>query len=242
MGSLRAPPRPSSQLHLGMLMHACSLRSLSQLGSHGPNCNFLVDALKIKSFGILGDLLELIKSLLSNRFQRVVLNGQTSEWEKINAGMPQGSILGLLFFLIYINDLSGGTSSTVKLFADVRSLFSVVQNKNNSASQLNNDLNKVSDWAYAWKMSFNLDPSKQAQEVTFSRKCTKEDHPSIYFNDIPVTQTTVQKHIGMYLDEKLNYNTHIKEKLSKVYKGIRLLRNLFNKLPRQAIGIYKATS
>ena len=185
---------------------------------------------KIKSFGISGDLLELIKNFLSNRFQRVVLNGQTSEWEKINAGVPQGSILGPLFFLIYINDLTDGISSIVKLFADDTSLFSVVQNKNNSASQLNNDnSNKVSDWAYTWKMSFNPDPSKQAQEVIFSRKCTKEDHPPIYFNDIPVTQTTVQKHIGLYLDEKLNYNTHIKEKLSKVYKGIGLLRNLSNK-------------
>ena len=90
--------------------------------------------------------------------------------------------------------------------------------------------------------SFNPDPSKQAQEVIFSRKCTIEDHSPIYFNDIPVTQTTVQKHIGMYLDEKLGYNTHNKEKLSKIYKGIALLfRNLSNKLPRQGlVTIYKA--
>ena len=90
-------------------------------------------------------------------------------------------------------------------------------------------------------MSFNPDPSKQAQEEIFSRKCTNEDHPPKYFNEIPFTQNTVQKHIGLYLDEKLNYNTHIKEKLSKVYKGIELLRNLSNKLPRQAlVTIYKA--
>ena len=184
---------------------------------------------KIKSFGISGDLLELIKNFLSNRFQRVVLNGQTSEWGKINAGVPQGSILGPLFFLIYINDLTDGTSSIAKLFADDTSLFSVVQNKNNSASQLNNDLNKVSDWVYTWKMSFNSGPSKQGKEVIYSRKCTKEDHPPIYFNDIPVTQSTVQKYIGMYLDENLNCNTHIKEKLSKVYKGIGLLRNISGK-------------
>ena len=101
---------------------------------------------KIKSFGISGDLLELIKNFLSNRFQRVVLNGQTSEWGKINAGVSQGSILGPLFFLIYINDLTDGTSSIAKLFVDDTSLFSVVQNKNDSASQLKNDLNKVSDW------------------------------------------------------------------------------------------------
>ena len=96
-------------------------------------------------------MLELIKNFLSNRFQRVVLNGQTSEWEKINAGVPHGSILGPLFFLIYINDLTDGISSIVKLFADDTSLFSIVQNKNNSSSQVNNDLDKISDWAYTWK-------------------------------------------------------------------------------------------
>ena len=62
--------------------------------------------------------------------------------------MPQGSILGPLFFLIYINDLTDGISSIVKLFADDTSVFSVVQNNNSSESQLNNDLDKVSDWAY----------------------------------------------------------------------------------------------
>ena len=89
---------------------------------------------KIKSFGISSDLLELIKNFLSNRFQRVVLNGQTSEWGKINAGVSQGSILGPLFFLIYINDLTDGISSIMKPFADDTSLFSVVQNNNNSSS------------------------------------------------------------------------------------------------------------
>ena len=79
---------------------------------------------------------------------------------KINAGVPQGSSLGPLFFLIYINDFTDGIPSIGKLFADDTSFFSIVQNKNNSASQRNNDLDKVSDWAYTWKMSFNLDPSK----------------------------------------------------------------------------------
>ena len=62
--------------------------------------------------------------------------------------MPQGSVLRSLFSLIYINDLTDGTSSITKLSADDTPFFSVVQHKNNSATQLNNDINKVSDWAY----------------------------------------------------------------------------------------------
>ena len=89
--------------------------------------------------------------------------GKHLSGKKINAGVLQGSILGPLFFLIYISDLTNGTSSIVKLFADDTSFFPVVQDKNNSASQLNNDLNKVSYWACTWKMSFNPDPSKKAR-------------------------------------------------------------------------------
>ena len=122
---------------------------------------------KLQSLGISGNLLNLIKSFLSDRYQRVLLNGQSSEWEKIKAGVPQGSILGPLFFLAYINDLSNGMSSTLKLFADDTSLFSIVHKVGLSSKQLDQDLSKVSDCAFKWKMSFNPDPSKQAQEVIF---------------------------------------------------------------------------
>ena len=107
--------------------------------------------------------------------------------------------------------MTDGILSLVKLFADDTSLFSIVQNKNNSASQLNNDLDRVSDWAYRWKMSFNPDPSKQAQEVIFIEEVHERGSPPICFNDIPVPQTTVQKHIGLYFDERLNYNIHKRE-------------------------------
>ena len=81
---------------------------------------------------------------------------------------------------------------------------------------------------------------RNKHKKSFFQGNTRKDHPPICFSDIPVTQTTVQKHIEMYLDEKLNYNTHVKEKLSKVYKGIGLLRSLSNKLPIQAlVTIYK---
>ena len=91
-----------------------------------------------------GDLLKLLTDFLSNRKQRVVLNGQVSTWTSINAGVPQGSILSPLLFLIYINDLSDNLSSNVKLFADDTSLFSVIHDINISAGELNEDLKKIS--------------------------------------------------------------------------------------------------
>ena len=122
--------------------------------------------------GISDALLDLIGSFLGNRSQRAVLKGQASEWLPVKAGVPQGSILGPLLFLIYINDLSVDIISTVKLFADDTSLFSIIQNAKTTAYELNKDLQKIAEWAHQWKMLFNLDLNKQAQEVIFSRKIT----------------------------------------------------------------------
>ena len=97
----------------------------------------------------------------------------------ILAGVPEGFILGPLFFLIYINDLSNSLLSTAKLFADGKSIFSIVHDIDLSSKQLNDDLKKVSDWAYQWKMSFNPDLSNQAREVIFSQKVSKVDHPAL---------------------------------------------------------------
>ena len=85
--------------------------------------------LKLKQNGISENLLKIIEDFLSNRYQRVILNGQSSGWAEVNVGVPQGSILGPLLFLIYINDLSTGLSSNPKLLADDTSLFSVVHDE-----------------------------------------------------------------------------------------------------------------
>ena len=95
---------------------------------------------KIKSMGISGELLNLLENYLSDRYQMVVLNGQTSSWTPVLAGVPQGSILGPLLFLIYINDLPNELQSNAKLFADDTSLFAVANDKNVCANIINNDL------------------------------------------------------------------------------------------------------
>ena len=80
----------------------------------------------------------------------------------ILAGVPQGSILGPLFFLVYINDLTENLKCKVKLFADDTSHFTIVQDSNTAASDMNHDLEMVRKWAHDWRMSFNPDPTKQA--------------------------------------------------------------------------------
>ena len=143
--------------------------------------------------------------------------------------------------MIYTNDLSDDLATNVKLFADDTSLSSIIHNTNTSTSKLNNDLNKIKNWAIQWKMNFNPDPSKQAQEVIFSRKLQKTNHNQVYFNHNSVKQVPSQKNLGMYLDTKLNFQEHLNNVLNKVNKTIELLRNLQAFLPRQSlVTVYKA--
>ena len=196
---------------------------------------------KLKQNGISGKLLNLIIDFLPNRNQRVVLNGKYSLWTNIEAGVPQGSIVGPLFFLIYFNDLSDNLITNPKLFADDTSLFSIVHDPNSTANDLSNDLAKINDCAYQCKMNFNPDPFKQAQEVLFFRKIKSQNHLCLHFNNNPVNQTSLQKHLGMYLDPKLDFLEHLKNIKAKVNKSIALLRKLQTILPRPTLlTIYKA--
>ena len=89
----------------------------------------------------------LIQNYLANRKQRVILNGKSSKWAPICAGVPQGSALGPLFFLVYINDLVENVNCDVKMFADDTYLFSVVEDERRTANELNADLDRVRLWA-----------------------------------------------------------------------------------------------
>ena len=107
---------------------------------------------KLKSYGISGCLFSVLEDVLDNRQQRVVLNGKNSNWSPVTAGVPQGSVLAPLFFLIYINDLVHNVSSEVKLFADDTSLFAVDYDVDIAVDKLDRDLDVISSWAHQWKM------------------------------------------------------------------------------------------
>ena len=178
---------------------------------------------KLHQNGISRDVIIILQDFLRNRKQRVVLNGQCSSWVDINVGVPQGLIVGPLLFLMYIYDLSDGLKSECKLIFDENYLFSVVNDINTSASDLNEDLEKTDNWAFKWKMNFNPDPNKQTQEIIFSRKKTASLHPVVYFDNKPVKSSQIRKHLGMVLDSSLSYDHHFKSILNKVNKTIGLL-------------------
>ena len=192
---------------------------------------------KLECNGITGNLLALIQDYLANRKQRVVLNGKSSEWAKISAGVPQGSVLGPLFFLVYINDLIDNVNCDIKMFADDTSLFSCVDDPVKSALQLNEDLETVELWAWQWKMHFN---AEKTEEVVFSCKRFKPNHPPLLLGNSQVTQKMEHKHLGVILDSKLDFQSHTRQAILKARRGIGMIRYLSKYVSRNVLDqIYK---
>ena len=127
---------------------------------------------KLKSYGINGNLFGIVENFLTNRKQRVVLNGLNSSWQDVTAGVPQGSVLGPLLFLIYINDLPDGLNSIAKLFADDTSLFSIVSDVNKSCEELKGEGNKFFSTMRKMPGCIRTNPTKQKNITLFTSKST----------------------------------------------------------------------
>ncbi len=159
----------------------------------------------------------LIKDYLAFRYQRVVLDSKYSKWEQVIAGVLQGSILGPHFFLIYINDLTDDLKCNVKLYPDDTSLFTIVHDAKEAADNLDYDIERIKDKLLGSSMEdvFNPDPTKQAVEVTFSKKRTPTVHPPIYFNNIQVANVPEQKHLGLILGSEFHLTVILISKYQK---------------------------
>ena len=131
---------------------------------------------KLKSAGVTGSLLTWFSDYLNDRKQRVVLPGASSSLTSVKAGVPLGSILGPLLFLLYINDIVEDINSSIRLFADDTSLYIIVDNPFQAAEQLNSDLQKIHRWAAKWLVTFN--PGK-SDSILLSRKHNKPFHPPV---------------------------------------------------------------
>ena len=126
------------------------------------------------------------------------------------AGVPQGSILGPLLFIMFINDIVKEIHSNKRLFADDTSLVIIVDFPDSAAQILNVDLERLYEWAVQWLVRFN--PNK-TESLLFFRKLNIQLHPTLFFNDVPIQEVVSHKHLGVYLSQRCDWHNHIKEKL-----------------------------
>ena len=187
---------------------------------------------KFQKLGVQDPLLSWIESYLSHRKQRVVIEGQCSEWKPIISGVPQGSVLGPLLFLVYINDITEGLESIPLLFADDTALLEIVDSPEESACVLNNDVEKISIWSHRWLVTMN--PSK-CETIVFSAKKIKPFHPELYSNDIAISEVTSHTHLGLTLQNNFSWKKHILQIHSKAATCVNMLKSLKFRLERQTL-------
>jgi hypothetical protein len=193
---------------------------------------------KLKCKGIVGKLFDWLKSYLSDRFQRVVIKGQFSEWIKILAGVPQGSILGPLLFLIYIDDIINDIESNIFLFADDTSLVERITDPVLTFEQINRDLTKLHNWSQQWLVNFN--PAK-TKYIVFSKKIHSPNYPDLYIGGEILQRVKQHKQLGIIFNETMTWEHHINENCRKAMNRLTTLKRIGTKIPRKSrLTIYLA--
>ena len=192
---------------------------------------------KLSQIGVGGLFYNILGSYLADRKQTVVVDGEKSEILDVKAGIPQGSRLGPLLFILYMNDITEDIESDILIFADDTSLFATGSDPAETAAILNRDLAKIANWADRWKVTFNAGKSK---DIIFSNKCLNNSPPLI-FNDNYIERVNVHKHLGLYLSSSLDWSVQIKEVCLKANRKLSCLRSV-KLLSRQTLDLlYKIT-
>ena len=170
---------------------------------------FIILIKRLEQLGVIRILLQWIQNYLSDRTQCVFANNIVSSMARITNGVPQGSVLGPLLFLVYINDLGSVLNySKHLLYADDTVIYCSDNNQNTIENQLQYDLDRFGTWCKGNKLTIN---SKKSNFVTFGTKCriTKIHNLTISLNEEKLAKVPTYKYLGVYLDSTLNFNKHI---------------------------------
>ena len=199
------------------------------------NHSILID--KLKYYGVSDNTLDLFRSYLSNREQVVEVNGVCSDWGTIKHGVPQGSILGPLLFLLYINDIS--KSSKILqffLFADDTTVFySADPNDPNTEKILNDELEKVSCWLAANKLSLNV---KKSNFLHFHQGKSAKVPIKLKINNTLVEEKESTKYLGTFIDNKLNWKIQIQHIKIKISRGIGIISKIRHSIGDACLNLY----
>ena len=177
---------------------------------------------KLKYYGIRGLALDWVKSYFSNRVQFVPFNDCFSASKNISCGVPQGSILGPLFFLLYINDIANVSKLVdLILFADDTSIFFSHKDINYLNNVLNRELRKLSDWFIVNKLSLNL--TKTKFKIFKPRQKVRHPDVQLTLNNRCIEQVNETVFLGVILDETLSWKSHISHVANKISKSIGII-------------------
>ena len=182
----------------------------------------------MNSYGISGNLQRWFSSYLNTRQQKVIIKNSSSCLNNVSAGVPQGSVLGPLLFVIYINDIAENLISLCRLFADDTSFSCSGHDELYVKHVIDHDLNELDKWSKKWLMSFN--PEK-TEIVMFSNTPTPDLKFSLNDKEIPIMST--HKHLGVTFSSDAKWNSHIENIVSSVSKHINVLRKLKYRLCRK---------
>ena len=185
---------------------------------------------KLKAYGINGALLNWFTDYLFERKQKVLINQSSSACSVIQAGVPQGSVLGPLLFIIYINDIADNITSLCRLFADDTSFSYSSQDQVQVRSVIDHDLKKLDEWSRKWLMSFNADKT----EIMIFSNCEIPDF-NFELNGQNIPIKNCHKHLGVTFSNDAKWNMHIENILSSVKKHLNILRKLKYQLHRDTL-------
>ena len=199
---------------------ACSIFIDLQKAFDTVNHSILMS--KLLNYGVRGLPAKLINSYLSDRYQKTIVNTHKSNSEQILCGVPQGSILGPLLFLLYINNLPEATSFQVKLFADDACLILDNSNPKTLQENINNELVNVDNWMRANKLSINY---TKTHYIIFSRKKCQYNF-RLCCGGFCLERVASTKYLGVVVDEKLNWSHHINYIHSKLCRASYIISKL----------------
>ena len=189
--------------------------------------------LKLEKYGIKDIALKWFKNYLSNRTQYVTYHGVESQRQTISCGVPQGSILGPLLFLLYINDLSTvANACTSVLFADDTNVFITGKDVNELCTKLNNDLQIIREWLNCNKLSLNI---KKTHYMIFTSKNKYVNDLDLKISDTQIERVYSTKFLGVHIDSQLSWKKHIEYTCSKLSKCTGILLKARKKLPKSAL-------